>query len=92
MRVPSREVLLMYRVKELRDKQHDLKHATGYRKLLLKEMIEKDKRDVVALVDHVKPKVNVIKLRKLLRKYNFTKYFFATLSDLNVDLKKDFRS
>ena len=93
MRVPSKEIHLLFKVFQLRERQYDLKHKKGGRlqKILLKELIEHDKKEIVALVDYTKPKVNVIKLRKLLEKYKFTKYFSETLADLDIDLKKDFK-
>ncbi|MFH1587742.1 MAG: hypothetical protein ABIA76_00195 [Candidatus Diapherotrites archaeon] len=92
-RIPTPELLLIYKTKALSDRkfEHTQLTPTDKRSAWLKSKIKKDKIDIKALLE--KTEINKDKLNELLKKTKFTKYFNETMKesdliDLNFFKKK----
>ncbi|MFH1256668.1 MAG: hypothetical protein V1494_05260 [Candidatus Diapherotrites archaeon] len=85
MRLPSPELLLLFKAKALRDRQAFL-DARGIRidatiRARTKSKILKDKADIKDLLESVK--MNQAKIKGLLKQTNFSKYFEQTMKEKN---------
>lgn len=87
IRIPSIELLLIFKVKALRDRDtiintRGIKINEGTR-LRIKSKIEKDKRDIKDLINT--GKINEEKLNELLEKTRFTKYLERTVKEIKEE-------
>lgn len=81
-RIPATELLLLFKAKALRDRQFYLKTAeTPETRYFLESKIEKDKKDILALL---KTKIDKNKLEKLLKQTRFKKIFEETITELSA--------
>lgn len=83
-RIPDPELLLVYKVKALRDRGHELRtiEETGVRRDFLESKIEKDKNDIKQLL---KIKIDQNKLNQLLKRLRFKKIFEETIRELKIE-------
>jgi len=83
-RVPTKEFLLVMKVKALRDRLFELKEEKIDEEIksFLEAKVEKDENDIKQLM---KTKIRQEKLEKLLKKTKFKKYFDQTIKELKIN-------